>query len=119
MIKEAASEFKRLFTKIFYVRSSDSVVVKLEANESMEVIVYTRSKSGAAFDIEDAKDKKKEKFVRKFIVKHTGGDSLEDDPPTRATVVKDLKGPCEINIKAATLGSKLSASIFLVVCKIA
>lgn len=119
MIKEAISEFKRLFTKVLSVRSTDSALVKLEAGETMEVIVFTRSKSGGAFDVEDAKDKKKDKFVRKFIVKHTGGDSLEDDPPTRATVVKDLKGPCEINIKAATLGSKLSASIFLVVCKIA
>jgi len=119
MIKEAISEFKRLFTKIFSVRSTDSVVVKLDANESMEVLVFTRSKSGAAFDIEDAKDKKKDKFVRKLLVKHTGGDSLEDDPPSRATIAKDLKGPCDINIKAVSLGSKLTADNFLIVCKIA
>jgi len=119
MMKDAPSEIKRLFTKIFSFRTSESTVVELNPNETMEVIVFTRSKTGATFSIVDA-DKKKGPFAEKVLVKHTGGDSLEDDLPTRATIIKDLQGPCKFKIRAESLGSRFSSSEdFLVVCKIA
>ena len=100
-------------------RTSESTVVELNPNETMEVIVFTRSKTGATFSIVDA-DKKKGPFAEKVLVKHTGGDSLEDDLPTRATIIKDLQGPCKFKIRAESLGSRFSSSEdFLVVCKIA
>jgi len=118
MMKDAPSDIKRLFTKQFSFRTHDSVVVTLNPNESMEIIVFTRSTAGATFNVEDA-DKKKGAFAQKVLVKHTGGDSLEDDLPTRVSIATDLKGPCKIKIKADSLGSRFSSENFLVVGKIA
>jgi len=118
LMKDAPSGMKRLFTKQFALRTHDSVVVELNPSETMEVVVFTRSEAGATFSVEDA-DKKKGVFAQKVLVKHTGGQSLEDDLPTSVFVVKDLQGPCKFKIKAVSLGGRFSSENFLVVCKIA
>lgn len=116
LIKDAPTGMKRIFTKLFSFRSHDSFVVELKDNESMEAIIFTRAKSGSKFSILDGDSKKV--LVEPILVKHTGGDDLKTDPPTRVTIAKDIKGPCKFKIKAESLASRFTTEDFLLVCKI-
>lgn len=103
----------RMFTKLVHLRGSEAVAVEIPQGESLEVTVFTRSTSGAAFSILDPKSKKN--ILEGVEVKHNG--TSETEMPTSVILNKEARihGPRTCKVRVNGHGSRLSVHNYLVV----
>lgn len=100
----------------FHSSGSGSVHVEIPAGQFVEVQVWTRSTTGAAFAVVDFNDKKKT-IVPSTEVKHEGTDEV-DEKPTRTIITKNrIAGPVHVKVKAESHAGRFSTHNYLVVFK--
>lgn len=77
-----------------------SVVAEIRAGEEVEVTVWTRSTSGAAFSVTHAEQRHGASYVEHVEVKHHGTEDVTE-PPTSVTLTKErIVGPAKIKVSA-------------------
>ena len=105
--------YQLLFNFIGIHRGSEAVAVEIPQGESLEVTVFTRSTSGAAFSILDPKSKKN--ILEGVEVKHNG--TSETEMPTSVILNKEMRihGPRTCKVRVNGHGSRLSVHNYLVV----
>jgi hypothetical protein len=90
-------------------------VAEFGAGEEVEVTVWTRSTSGAAFSVTHAEHKHGAPYVENVQVKHFGSDDVTE-PPTCVTLTKEhIVGPCKIKVKADSHAGRFSTHNYMVV----
>lgn len=110
MMKVAPGNMSRQITHLLHVRAHAHHVVKVEANEELEVIVYTRGTTGAKFSLVD-KDNKSKKFVDEVVVVHDGKANDEHEPPTIKVITSsNISGPAHVKVKADSKSGRFSGS---------
>jgi len=126
----------RRVTKLMHVKAHSHVAVEVEANEEMEVVVYTRSIGGALFRVEASVLHHHHHHHSHLHVPHPRGShrehiaehtvrcpterAVENAAPYSDTVARCLRGPAKYHVVGeAAHKSRLSAADhFLVVCNI-
>jgi hypothetical protein len=109
---------KRLFHEVLYLRGHGSIIVDVAEGEEMEVAVWTRSTSGAAFSVTHAEQKHGSPYVENVEVKHHGTEDVTE-PPTSATLTKErIVGPAKIKVKADSHAGRFSTHNYMVVFEI-
>jgi hypothetical protein len=95
-----------------------SIIVDVAEGEEMEVAVWTRSTSGAAFSVTHAEQKHGSPYVENVEVKHHGTEDVTE-PPTSATLTKErIVGPAKIKVKADSHAGRFSTHNYMVVFEI-
>jgi hypothetical protein len=93
---------------------SGSVNYEIAAGEFVEIYVWTRSNSGAAFAVVDYNDKKKT-LQDKVEVKHEGSDDVSEKPTCVKITKERIAGPVHIKVKADSHAGRFSCHNYLVV----
>lgn len=111
--REAAKgdDMKRRVSHLLHVRNSGSHLITLEKGEIAEVMIHTRSLSGAKFEILDST--KATLAAANVAHKGTGADT---EMPSNITLAKSLKGPGTLKIKAVSNSGMFSSDKFLIEC---
>jgi hypothetical protein len=106
----------RIFSEVLYVRSSASTKIELKADEEVDLLVFTRSKSGAEFTLMDGR---KNNVSPPMTVTHTG-EVGDKHPPTKMNLTPmKISGPMSLKVKASSSGSMFSSTEnFLVVGRV-
>lgn len=104
-------EESRLATKMLYLRGHGSEVIDVPDGMAVQVTVFTRSTSGAAFQLMDADSKT---VVQSQSVEVIHGDE-KSIAPTRHILNPDekVKGPIKLKVKADSNASRFSTHYFL------
>lgn len=114
MMNSLPGEFKRLSSKMFYIRGYGSETIEVGAGESLEVQVFTRSTTAAVFTL--LKEDGKTPYGPSVEFKHTGSGG-DDEMPSKTVINPDsaIVGPAKVKVKADSKGSRFSSIEFLVV----
>jgi hypothetical protein len=116
MMLDITGDFDRMTTKMLYLRGHGSETVTVEAGETLEVSVFTRSTSGAKFTLTDAKGAKSH-YVNNVEVRHSGTGLDDNEKPTAVVINKErpIKGPVKLKVKADSHAGRFSTHNFLLV----
>lgn len=106
--KDATGDMKRYSTELLSVRSSASAVFELREGEKMDVVVYTKGKTGAFFSVTDA-------ITKAVISANTAvtfsGDA-ENDPAAEVVVASSILGPGKFKVKANTKSKSMARTSY-------
>lgn len=106
--------FKRLESKMLYLRGHGSETVDVQPDETLEVKVYTRSTAGATFTLMD--ENKTTTFVDSVDVTHAGPTDADTALPTNIVLNEGaISGPIRLKIKADSKASRFSTHNYLLV----
>ena len=106
----------RLATNVFYVRSSDSFKFSLALDEAADLVVYTKSNTGASFKVTDSSTKKAVIPAKTVIHKASNSDNV---PPTVVQLNEErISGVSEVKVKAEGLRSQMSYECYLLAVNI-
>lgn len=110
LMKQAPGNMSRQITHLLHVRAHAHHTVKVEANEELEVVVYTRGTTGAKFTIAD-KDKKSKTFGDMVEVVHDGKpDDVHEAPTIKTITSSKIEGPAHVKIKAESKSGRFAGS---------
>jgi hypothetical protein len=112
MDRNIPSDMIRIATKLLTFRIHDSHLFQLNKEEELDILVHTRGKYGATFNVYDDN---KERIISGVDVIHQGKDDVETEMPTQAKLnVSRISGPKIMKIKAVTISGCKSQSFLLV-----
>jgi len=101
MDRNIPSGMIRMVTKLLTFRIHDSHLFHLNKEEEFDILVYTRGKYGASFNVYEDN---KVNIISEVNVIHKGKDDVENEMPTQAKLnLSRISGPKVINIKAVTI----------------
>jgi hypothetical protein len=103
-----------LFQSVHCLSGHGSITHEIHAGEELEIAVYTRSIAGAKFTVTDV-NHSHSNWVSEVVVKHTGGESLEDLPSSQSITGSKIVGPANVKVKADSLAGRFSSHNFFVV----
>jgi len=114
MNKASPGDMKRLYTEILYVRGSNDYKTEIKEGEEVDVVVWTRSRSGGKFTIVDQDKASDKKYSDEVEVKFDGVDNNATVNPTSVRIVIErIKGPASIKVKCKSNASRVSSLKFL------
>lgn len=114
--QDAAGGMKRFSTEILSVRSHASAVFELGDGEKMDVVVYTKAKTGATFSITNASTK--DVVASGVDAAFNGG---ENDRCTEVVISSNITGPGKFKVKAdskSKSSTRMSYDNFLIVSNV-
>lgn len=119
LMNDSPPGMKRIFTKLETFRGNSSINIPLNNEESMEIIIFTRSPTGGTFSVVNADKDDSSILAPSKEVKHTGGSDYKTDQPTRGTIAELLQGPGTFKVKVNSAAGRFSSGgRFLIVGKI-
>jgi len=105
LMRVAPSGMTRQVTHLIHVRGSTSHTIKMQANEELEVIIYTRGLTGALFTVSDKDSKSSFGSVK---VKHNGTNEEKESPTSVSITNTRIPGPANVKVRAESNSGRFS-----------